>query len=445
MPLPSNAASVSDEAAALRSALRKARLRLIPLLSICYLVAFMDRANISFAAETMNRDLGFSARQYGLGAGLFFLSYALCEIPANRMLLRLGARRWLGGLMLLWGLIAACMMFVHSARGFYVFRLALGAAEAGYFPGALFYLSQWFPNAERARSISLFYIALPLSSTVMGAAAGALLRLDGVAGLHGWQWLFLVEALPAIALSFAVWSLLPAGPVQATWLTAPERAALARAVAGQAADVRRAEAGGGLGEALRSGPAWMLSLMLFFALGSFYAVTFSLPAVLGLLTHRSAGQTGWMVALFGVVGAVAMLLVARSSDRRRERRWHIVIPTMLMVVALLSAGLLLARLPLSGWLAVGALLLAVTSYYAMQGPLMGMPNLLLRGEAAAVAIAMLTMGGVAGGFAGPYWVGWMRDRTGGYAGAIGWLALPCALAVMCTFAFLRGVVEEKTA
>jgi len=417
----------------LRSALRKARLRLIPLLAVCYLVAFMDRANVSFAAETMNRDLGFSAKQYGLGAGLFFLSYALCEIPANRMLLRIGARRWLGGLMLVWGVIAGCMLFVHSAASFYGFRLALGAAEAGYFPGALFYLSQWFPSSERARSISLFYIAFPLSSTVMGTAAGALLRLDGLADLHGWQWLFLVEALPAIVLSFAVWMLLPVGPEEAAWLSEPERAALSQAVAGPAGEIRRAEAGGGLGEALRSGRAWTLSLMLFFTLGSYYAVTFSLPAVLGMLTHRSSAKTGWMVALFGVAGAVAMLLVARSSDRRQERRWHIVLPTVLMVAALLVVGLHLA-----GWVAVGALLVAITSYYAMQGPLMGLPNLLLRGEAAAVAIAMLTMGGVAGGFVGPYWVGWMRDRTGSYAGAIGWLALPCALAVFCIFGLMRG-------
>ncbi len=434
-------ASIEPEAGpelVLRSALRKARVRLIPLLAVCYLVAFMDRANVSFAAETMNRDLGFTAKQYGLGAGLFFLSYALCEIPANRMLLRIGARRWLGGLMLAWGLIAACMVFVHSATSFYGFRLLLGAAEAGYFPGALFYLSQWFPSRERARSISLFYIAFPLSSTVMGAAAGVLLRMNGIAGLRGWQWLFLVEALPAIALSFAVWALLPAGVAEAKWLTEDERAALTRAVAGQAANVARAEAGGGLGEALRSGRAWAVSLMLFFTLGSYYAVTFSLPAVLGLLTHRSAGRTGWMVALFGVAGALGMLLVARSSDKRGERRWHIVVPNVLMVMALASAGL-----HLNGWIAVGALLLAITSYYAMQGPLMGIPNLLLRGEAAAVAIAMLTMGGVAGGFVGPYWVGWMRDRTGGYAGAVGWLAVPCALGVVCTLGLMRGVEERQ--
>ena len=433
----------------LERALRKARLRLIPLLAVCYLVAFMDRANISFAAETMNRDLGFTPKQYGLGAGLFFLSYALCEIPANRMLLRLGARRWLSGLLLVWGLIAACMMFVHSARGFYTVRLLLGAAEAGYFPGALFYLSQWFPNSERARSISLFYIAFPLSSTVMGVAAGALLRLNGVWGLRGWQWLFLLEALPAIALSAAAWRLLPAGLDEAPWLTVEEREALRRAVSttrvagGTGSEFTRSApvAVGvpetGLRLALRSGRAWTLSLTLFLTLGSYYAVAFSLPVVLRGLTGWSAGAVGGLVAFFGVVGAAAMLGLARSSDRRRERRWHIAIPTVLMAVALAAAGLHLA-----GWFAVAALLVAMASYYAMQGPLMGLPNLFLHGEAAAVAIAMLTMGGVAGGFVGPYWMGWLRERTGGYAEGIGWLAVPCALAAVCVLGLMRGMVRE---
>ena len=424
-------ASCVADAEVLQSGLRKARLRLIPLLAICYLVAFMDRANISFAAETMNRDLHFSPRQYGLGAGLFFLSYALCEIPANRMLLRFGARRWLSGLLLVWGVIATGMMFVHSATGFYTVRLLLGAAESGYFPGALFYLSQWFPNSERARSISLFYIAFPLSSTVMGAIAGALLRMDGMLGLRGWQWLFLVEALPAILLGIVAWRVLPAGIREANWLKPAERETLRLAVQGDGAAMPAPS--GGMREALRSGRVWALSVTMFFTLGSYYAVVFSLPVLLRGLTGWSAGRVGGLVSVFGVAGAAAMLLVARSSDRRRERRWHILVPTLLMCVGLIAAGAHLSR-----WLAVGALLVAVTSYYAMQGPFMGLPTLLLRGEAAAVAIAMLTMGGIAGGFVGPYWMGWMRERTGGYAAGVGWLAAPCAMAFVCGWGVFRG-------
>ena len=436
--MQASAAREAAFAAHLGSALRKTRTRLIPLLAICYLVAFMDRANISFAAETMNRDLRFSPRQYGLGAGVFFLSYALCEIPANRLLLRLGARRWLGGLLLAWGLIAACMTFVHSPGSFYAVRLALGAAEAGFFPGALFYLSQWFPNSERARSISLFYIAFPLSSTVMGVVAGALLRLNGVLGLRGWQWLFLVEALPAILLSAAVWRLLPAGPEQAAWLSPDEKGALRQA--SSSGNPAGGAARTGLQQALRSGRAWALSLILFLTLGSYYAVVFSLPVVLRAVTGWSQGAVGGIVAVFGVAGALGMLLLARSSDRQRERRWHIVVPTILMAAALMLAGL-----HLSGWFAVAALLVAITSYYAMQGPLMGLPNLMLQGEAAAVAIAMLTMGGVAGGFVGPYWMGWMRERNGGYAEGIGLLAVPCVIAVICTLGLMRGIASEEKA
>ena len=198
--------------APLGRALRKAQWRIIPLLGLCYLVAYMDRANISFAAESMNRDLHFSAHVYGLGAGLFFISYALCEIPSNRLLLRFGPRRWLARILLTWGLIAMAMLFVHSKPSFYGTRLLLGAAEAGYFPGALYYLSLWFPAARRARSISWFYVSLPLSSAVMGIAAGTLLRLDGRLGLHGWQWLFLVEGLPAVALGLCLWFTLPDSP-----------------------------------------------------------------------------------------------------------------------------------------------------------------------------------------------------------------------------------------
>src|ERR1700739_3507611 len=184
-----------------RSALRKASLRLIPLIGIAYGVAYTERVNISFAALQMNRDLHFTASAYGLGAGLFFLSYAACEIPSNLLLVRFGARRWIARIMLTWGLLAAGMMFVKTPVEFYAMRFVLGAAEAGFFPGVVFYLIQWFPASVRARTVSRFYVALPLSSVVMGAIAGALLGLQGRLGLAGWQWLFLAEGLPAVVLS----------------------------------------------------------------------------------------------------------------------------------------------------------------------------------------------------------------------------------------------------
>ena len=271
--MPAPVADVA-EVSVLESALRKARWRLIPLLAVCYLVAYMDRANISFAAESMSRDLHFTPRVYGLGAGLFFVSYALCEIPSNRLLLRFGARRWLARIMLTWGLVAMAMMFTRSPRSFYGLRLLLGVAEAGFFPGAIYFLSQWFPRRLRARSLSFFYIGFPLSSAIMGAAAGALLRLNGTWGLRGWQWIFLVEALPAVLLSGVMLWALPDTPVEAAWLNEAEREALSAEVAADEAHAP-AHHEGSLGVVMRSGRVWIIALFYFCALGTLYALTFS--------------------------------------------------------------------------------------------------------------------------------------------------------------------------
>src|SRR5690349_13488411 len=205
------------------SALRKASIRLIPLIGIAYGVAYTDRVNISFAALQMNRDLHFSASTYGFGAGLFFLSYAACEIPSNLLLYRFGARRWLARIMITWGLLAMGMMFVKTPVEFYIVRFLLGMSEAGFFPGVVYYLSQWFPANARARTVSRFYVALPLSSVFMGGLAGALLSLQGRLGLAGWQWLFLAEGLPAVLLSAVFFFFLPNTPADAKWLAAEER------------------------------------------------------------------------------------------------------------------------------------------------------------------------------------------------------------------------------
>src|SRR5450631_1187039 len=206
------------------SAQRKASWRLIPIIGIGYMLAYMDRINISFASLQMNKDLHFSASVYGFGAGLFFIGYALCEVPSNLLLLRFGARRWLARIMFTWGFLAAAMMFVRTPLEFNVLRLLLGVAEAGFFPGVLYCLMLWFPEKMRARAISRFYIALPLSSVVMGSLAGWLLGLGGKLGLAGWQWLFLVEGLPAVAFSLVILKMLPESPAKAVWLTADEKA-----------------------------------------------------------------------------------------------------------------------------------------------------------------------------------------------------------------------------
>src|SRR3984957_18382456 len=268
----------ADEAARLKlvgeSAMRKASLRLLPVIGVGYGLSYMDRINISFASLQMNRELHFSASVYGFGAGLFFIGYALCEVPSNLMLLRFGAKRWLARIMFTWGLLAAAMLFVRTPLEFNVLRFLLGMAEAGFFPGVIYYLTLWFPARVRARAVSRFYIALPLSSAVMGSVAGWLLGLGGKLGLAGWQWLFLLEGIPSILFSFVILKLLPDGPAKATWLTPEEKTWLQNQLQ---SDSQHAHLGhdAGVLRALLSPKVWMIGAYFFCALTTNYAYGFS--------------------------------------------------------------------------------------------------------------------------------------------------------------------------
>jgi ACS family tartrate transporter-like MFS transporter len=407
-----------------RSALRKASWRLVPLIGLGYGAAYMDRVNISFASVQMNLDLHFSASVYGLGAGLFFVSYALCEIPSNLLLVKFGARRWLARVMLTWGLIAMGMMFVRTPVQFYGMRFLLGIAEAGFFPGVVYYLTEWFPPEWRARTISRFYIALPLSSTVMGSLAGWLLSLDHRLGLHGWQWLFLVESLPPLVLSGIFWRYLPDSPEMAPWLTAEERTWLN----GRLAEARTGKPVSGhawddLATVLGSRRVWLLGLFFLCILTVLYGWAFSAPAILISLTGWTVGTVGWVIAGMGLAGAAAMLLVAGHSDRTGERVWHVAIPCLVMTAAYLVGGL-----THQVWLGLAAFTLGVIAYNAAQGPVLTLPAAFLTGRTAAIGYAAMTAIGIAGGFLGPVWIGWARDLTGDYQRGLLFLALPAVLA-----------------
>jgi ACS family tartrate transporter-like MFS transporter len=424
----------------LESALRKARWRILPLLAFGYMAAYMDRVNISFAAESMNRDLHFTPYVYGLGAGLFFVSYALCEVPSNWLLLRFGARRWLARIMVTWGLLAMAMVFVRGHTSFYGMRLLLGTAEAGYFPGAIYFLSLWFPAKERARAISLFYISLPLSSTVMGAFAGVLLRLDGRLGMHGWQWLFLIEGMPTIVLGVVMWRTLAERPMTAPWLDASERNALEAELADGPLEARHGDAKAALWTVLRDVRVWVLGLFAICMLGGIYAVNFFLPEMVRMLTGLTQQRVGYLIAISGVAGAVAMLLNAIHSDRMRERRWHAIVPAMILALLMLFAGL-----NLRGVFAAAALLMVIVVYSALQGPQLAIATELFRGgEQRALAIATMNMCGMFGGFVGPYWTGWTRELTGGYAVSIGGLCAPWLVAAACLFWLTRTSAENVT-
>ncbi len=399
-----------------KSALRKASWRLISLLGVGYGIAYMDRVNISFASLQMNRDLHFSAAVYGFGAGLFFVAYAACEVPSNLLLHRFGARRWLARIMLTWGLLAMGMMFVRTPLQFYTMRFLLGVAEAGFFPGVIFYLSEWFPARLRARVISRFYIALPLSSAVMGAVAGPLLHLQGRLGLAGWQWLFLLEGLPSVLFSWVLWKRLTDKPKDAEWLSVEEREWLVREMASEPVEGGHGE---DIGKALRDPRVWQVGVVMLCYLMAAYAYQLSAPAILQRVTGLGVTAVGWLVSGTGLLGAAAMLGNAAHSDHTGERRWHVALPFLVMMVAFAASGLL--RTP---WVVVAGLTVATVCNVGLQTPMLAVPGTFLKGRSMAAGIAAMNTMGMMGGFIGPWVMGVVKDHTGEYRMGLVALVVP---------------------
>jgi ACS family tartrate transporter-like MFS transporter len=418
------------------SAQRKVSLRLLPVIAIGYGLAYMDRVNISFASLQMNRDLHFSATVYGLGAGLFFIGYALCEVPSNLLLLRFGAKRWLARIMFTWGLLAATMMFVRTPLEFNVLRFLLGMAEAGFFPGIIYYLTLWFPTRVRARAVSRFYIALPLSSTLMGSLAGWLLGLSGKLGLAGWQWLFLLEGLPSILFSGVILWMLPDGPAQATWLTGDEKVWLKRQLDSEGAHAHLGH-GASVLQALVSPKVWTFGLYFFCVLTCNYAYGFLAPAILRDVTGWSITKVGFLIAAMGLAGAAAMLVGAAHSDRTGERTFHCVLPC-----CALGAGFLVASYAHQPWLVVASLTVSFMSYNAVQGPAMAVLTGFMSGRAAATGIAAMNTISVFSGFAGPYWMGVMKDATGSYQAGLRGLLIPSLAAAGIMYALTRSLARR---
>jgi ACS family tartrate transporter-like MFS transporter len=423
------AANVNASGTVGKRALGKAGARLIPMIALGYGMTLIDRNNISYAALEMNRDLHFSATMYGLGAGLFFLSYAVCQVPSNVLLCRYGARRWLAGIMLVWGLVATGMVWVRTPAEFYGMRLLLGMAEAGYFPGVVFYLSEWFPSAMRARAVSRFYIAWPISTVVMGMIAGALLSLQGRLGLAGWQWLFLVEGMPAVMLSLAFLAWLPDAPADAKWLTTEERVWLVGTLAEENKNLKGKTAegemhgavtnGGDILHALVDARVLAMGALTFCMLICSYAYMLTAPAILQEVTGFSATKVGYLVAWMTVLGAPCMLANAAHSDRTGERYWHVIIP-----FALMMCGYVVAGLSHNVALVVAALTVTGLGNFVLQGPLWGVATRFFSGKRSAMGIATMNMIGILGGFIGPYWIGIARDLTGNYKLGLLTLALP---------------------
>src|SRR4051812_26465259 len=318
---------------------RKITRRLMPLLFLAYLFAFLDRINVGYAQLQMKSDLGFSDATYGLGAGIFFLSYLLFEIPSNVLLERIGARLTLLRIMVLWGLTSAGTMFVSTPTQFYVARFLLGLFEAGFFPGIILYLTYWYPSARRAAVTGLFMFAVPVSGIVGGPlSAWIMSSFDGAAGLAGWRWIFLIEGLPTVLLGIACFFLLRDKPVDAAWLTDAEKALVQRNLSVEGSGARHGRSGHGasLFRLLKDAQIWVLAFVYFACACASYSFTFWLPEMIRAIGVKDVIQIGWWSALPYAVGGVGVLLITRSSDRRRERRWHV--GGSLILAALLLAA-----------------------------------------------------------------------------------------------------------
>jgi MFS transporter, ACS family, tartrate transporter len=395
-----------------RRALARARRVLIPFLFLLYVVSYLDRVNVGFAALQMNAALGLSPAAYGLGAGIFFFGYVLLEVPSNLMLARVGARLWIARIMIVWGLASAAMLLVRGEKSFYALRFLLGAAEAGFFPGIILYLTYWFPAAERARAVAQFMTATAVAGVVGGPLSGALLGLDGRLGLQGWQWLFLGEALPALLLGVVVLIFLPDRPERARFLKDDEREWLV-ATLRREAEQRDARQRSTLAEAFQDVTVWRLSALYFCLVVGLYGISFWLPQMLKGLSGASDFAVAVISAVPYLAAALAMVRVAAHSDASGERRWHVAGPAFLAAAGFVLAGL--ARGPLTG---IAALSLAALGVWSALGPFWTLPTAMLRGTAAAGGIALVNSVGNLGGFLGPSLVGWVRQTTGGFGGGL---------------------------
>jgi MFS transporter, ACS family, tartrate transporter len=388
--------------------LKKVGWRLIPFLALLYFAAFIDRANISFAAIGMNRDLGFSAYVYGLGAGIFFVGYCLFEVPSNLLLHKVGGRLWIARIMITWALIAGALAFIKGATGFYVLRFMLGVAEAGFFPGIVYYLTYWVPAAQRARLVGAFMTAIPISTALGGPISSAILTLDGAFGLAGWQWLFLCETVPSLILGVAVLFYLRDFPAQVSWLTAEEKDWLTRTLDAERS-YRSSKYDHNVVQALTNSKILALSLCYFGVEIGLYGVIFWLPQIFKNVGF-STGSVGYIVAIPYAVAAVAMVWWSRHSDRTKERIWHIAAASAMGFIGLAAS----AYLTDSPVLSVIAITLGAAGTLAILPIFWTLPAAILSGASAAGAIALINALGNIGGFAGPYVIGWVKDATGSF-------------------------------
>jgi ACS family tartrate transporter-like MFS transporter len=425
--------------------IRKISARLIPFLMLCYFIAYLDRVNVGFAALTMNKALGLTATMFGFGSGIFFVTYFLFEVPSNLALDRFGARTWIARIMVSWGILSGLTAFVpHIARAtglgnemtFYILRALLGLAEAGFFPGIIFYLTLWYPTVYRGRIVGAFMAAIPLSSAIGSPISGMILGMDGVGGLDGWQWLFVVEAAPAVLLAFVTYFYLTDLPVDAHWLEADERAWLADRLA---AERRQREAAQTLSvwEAMRNPRVWALALVYFGLVACVYGVGFWLPQIIKAFGLSNAA-TGWITAIPYAVGAAFMVWYGYHSDTTGERKGHAAVGLLIA-----AAGIAASTLAGNPALTIAAFTIGACGAFGTLPVFWTLPTAVLSGTAAAAGIAVINSIGNLAGFVGPYAMGWIKDATGSFTGGLLLIAALAVVAMVIVLALGHNTALER--
>jgi D-galactonate transporter len=396
----------SDNEAA---AYNRAAWKLIPFLLILYIISFLDRVNVGFAKLQMSADIGLSDAVFGLGAGIFFIGYAACEIPSNLLLQRFGARIWISRILVVWGIISICFMFVTTPAQFLTLRFLLGIAEAGFYPGIVLYLTYWFPGKLRSQVCALFFVGIPIAGLIGAPLSGFIMKqMAGVSGFAGWQWLFLLEGAPAVIGGIVTFFYLSNGPKDAKWLTASERKVIVPALEADEAAHRAMGHGHRLIDALLSGKVWLLAITNFTLLGGIYGISFWMPQIVKDLGVHDVFLNGVVTSIPFAVACVAMIVVGRSSDRTRERKWHIILSAAVGALGLVGGASLtatpaLALISLS--LALGGALASITVLWVL-------PSALLTGAANAGGLALMATIGNLGGYVAPYIVGLAKEATG---------------------------------
>ena len=398
-----------------RRTILKVSWRLLPLIVVAYLVAYIDRTNIAVAALTMNKDLGFSTYLYGWGAGIFFLGYALFEVPSNMVLEKVGARIWIARIMITWGIVSGLMSTVSGPISFLSLRFLLGVAEAGFFPGMILYFTYWYPAEYRGRVISTLFIAVPVANAVASVLSGAILEMDGTLGLKGWQWVFIIEAIPAIVLAFVVLWQMTDRPAVAKWLDADEKEWLESELAAERAKV---EAAGKLSvvQVLTDPRVLAISAIYFFSATANYGITFFLPQIV-----KNLGATNFVTSLLTAipytVGIAGLLAFGYFSDRFKERRKHLI-----AAATVGGCGFLLAAWLGNSYWALAGMCIATIGTYGSRPTMWPMPSQFLTGASAAVGIALINSIGNLGGYVGPFVVGWIKDSTKSFEMGVYFLA-----------------------